>query len=76
MRLDIVFVSLVDSHRIESVRVARNVHRRRLELCRWLVTNCESSIIVSNVLVSIVATLTEAFFKAIALVDEFRFVVS
>ena len=67
--LDIASEAFVDAEGIKASRVASYVGRRRLQLLRRLVADREATVIVSNVLVTIIAALSKAFLEAVALVD-------
>ena len=70
MRLDIVAIGLVLAERIERSRTAvGDVSRTRLHLLRRSMPNGKASIIIGDVLIPVVAALTETFLKAVTFVD-------
>ena len=66
--LDIASEALVDSEGVEASRIASYEGRARLQLLRRLVADREATVIVSNVLITIIAALSKAFLEAVALV--------
>ena len=76
MRFDVVADCLVDPHRVERARVTSYVSCRGLNLRRRSVAYRKSAIVISDVLVSVVAALTETFLVATTLVDEDGFEVA
>ena len=70
MRLDIVAIGLVLAERIERSRTAvGDVCRTWLHLLRRSMPNGKATIIIGDVLIPVVAALTETFLKAVTFVD-------
>ena len=70
VRLDIVSISLVLAERIEgSWTAVGDVCRTWLHLLRRSMPNGKATIIIGDVLISVVAALTETFLKAVTFVD-------
>ena len=76
MALNIASEAFVDAEGIEASRVASDVGRRWLQLLRRLVADREATVIISNVLVTIIAALSKAFLEAVALVHQYGLVVA
>ena len=67
--LHIISVCFVDAHGVEGPRIPCHISRARFELCGRSVCYSEASVIVCNVLVTIVSTLSETFLESISFVD-------
>ena len=69
---NIISDSFINSKRVKgSWFLICDVHSARLELVRGLMTDTESSVIVGNILISIIATLSELFLKRVTFVDQY-----
>ena len=72
MGLYIISDSSINSKRVErSWFLVCYVHSARFELVRWLMPDAESSVIIGNVLISIITTLTELFLKSVTFIDQY-----
>jgi len=76
MRLDIVSNSFVTTKRIESSGIASYISRSWVHLMCWRVANRETAIVVRDILIAIVAALSESSLESITLVDEDGFKVA
>ena len=68
MALDISTESLIDAHGVKSSRVASYVGRSRLQLLSRLMTDRKASVVVGNILITIIAALSKSFLEAVAFV--------
>ena len=76
MALDISTESLIDAHGVKSSRVASYVGRSRLQLLSRLMTDRKASVVVGNILITIIAALSKSFLEAVAFVNEHGFIVA
>ena len=68
VRLDIVSHGFIAAQRVESPRVLRYVRCRRSHLVRRRMPYRETTVVIGDIFVSIVAALAEAFLEAVAFV--------
>ena len=67
---DIVSDGLINTQRVEWPWFAvGNVSCARFELCSWLMAYAETSIIIGDILITIIAALSELFLKSVTLID-------
>ena len=76
MGFDIVTSSPVDTQRIESPWMLSYIHRAFRHLMSRLVSDCESSVVIGDVGIAVVAALPKSLLVSSSFIDESRFVMS
>ena len=66
---DVGAMNLIDAQRVKDPRGLGHIHRAWLDLLGGRMRNGETSVVVGDVLVTVVAALSEALLEAVALVD-------